>query len=80
MDPNKLLETTIKQRLNLNTNQRILSSEFKIEYHSLPYIKKNIRENFEKWSQEKRNKFAILLGGHCNFGQTQKYIENLIKK
>lgn len=74
------LEIIIAQRLNLNTNQRILANEFNLPFANINSVKdKNyLKQNFLYWEEPKRNKFIQTLGGRINFDATKKLINNLI--
>lgn len=78
----KELDTLINQRLNLNTNRRILSEEFNLPFGAtLNHIKNPnfLKQNYWNWTQEKRNRFIKILGGGIYFRQTENMINGLLK-
>lgn len=74
------IENIISQRLNLDTNRRILSEEFGLPFADLNKLtNKSLLAQYANWSQEKRNKFIVIVGGRVNFKQTQNYLDQKVK-
>lgn len=73
------IERVITERLKLETNQRVLSSEFGIEFASLNKVTSRVTlTKFKSWSEDKQNKFIITIGGRTNTYLTKQFINNLI--
>jgi hypothetical protein len=72
------VEDLIKANLNLQTTQRLLRTNYKINSASFDSILK-IFKNFNSWEEEKRNNFIKLIGGIVNFKKTKKYIEERLQ-
>lgn len=74
------LESVINQRLNLNINQRILEEEFQVPFPTLNRIKNSmlLKKDYANWSEEKRNKFIIVIGGRANFAKTKDYLNQIL--
>jgi hypothetical protein len=72
------VEDLIKANLNLQTTQRLLRTNYKINSASFDSIVK-IFKNFNSWEEEKRINFIKLIGGIVNFKKTKKYIEERLQ-
>lgn len=71
------IENVIKDRLNLQSNQRILLNEFNIKNPAVIFNNiNNVTESYKRWNEEKQKKFLITLGGKINFNKTKKFIES----
>ena len=75
------LETIIAQRLNLETNRRILWDEFGVSFANLEKVKNPffLKENYKNWTQDKKDRFAITIGGKVNFKTTQEYLQKILE-
>jgi hypothetical protein len=74
------VEHVITQRLNLETNRRILSNEFGIDFTNLTkFNSKQFLNLYSTWEPSKRNKFIVIIGGRTNFSKTLNYFDTKVK-
>ncbi len=73
------IEDVIEQRLNMQSNQKLLAAEFAIVDFQLDKIVKSVYFNYPFLKEEKKKKLINTLGGQANYRKTKKYLEDIIK-
>ncbi len=74
------IENIIIQRLQLETNRRILWTEFDIQFATLEKLQTEEFLNlYKRWDNSTRNKFIVVVGGRTNFNKTQDYFDKKVK-
>lgn len=74
------IEVIINQRLQLETNKRILAREFNIPFASMTKLSdKFFLNKFKNWDEKTRNRFVVTVGGRTNFKTTLDYFEQKVK-
>lgn len=68
------IEWVIQQRLKMQTNQKILTEEFRIPLNII--FKPEILDFYDTWDEEKKNKFIEIVGGKINFNRTKSFLES----
>jgi hypothetical protein len=73
------LPTVFKQRLGLQSVQKLMESKFKILNTNLLLDNNYLIKLYNSFDEETKHRFAHDLGGPTNTGLTKNYLENLVR-
>jgi hypothetical protein len=79
-EPTVNIEFVLKDRLKLQTNQKLLTQKFNITPDFISITRPNFLLNYKTWPVEKKNEFINLIGGPVNYTRTSYFLNNLIEK
>lgn len=73
------LHTVFKQRLSMQSVQRLMETKFSIKNPNLLLNDSYLINVYQSFDEEKKHRFAHDLGGPTNTGLTKNYLEKLVR-